>query len=122
MNEKTNFWKDRIRSIGFAAKGAWLLMKTEASIQIQVAIAILVTVAGIYFRISSLEWILQIFAIAMVMSIEGLNTAVEKISDFVHPDQHRHIGFIKDISAGAVFIAAVGATSIGVIIYFPKIS
>jgi diacylglycerol kinase (ATP) len=54
------------------------------------------------------------------MSIEGLNTAVEKVADFIHPDYHERIGFIKDISAGAVLFAAVTAIIIGLIIYTPK--
>jgi len=54
------------------------------------------------------------------MSIEGINTAVEKIADFIHPDFHHRIGFIKDIAAGAVFFAALTAIAIGLIIYVPK--
>ncbi|MNE58282.1 Prokaryotic diacylglycerol kinase [compost metagenome] len=53
------------------------------------------------------------------MSIEGLNTAVEKIADFIHPNYHERIGFIKDIAAGAVFFAAITAIIIGLIIYLP---
>ena len=112
---------NRIRSVGYAFKGAFLLLKTEASIQIQFVIAILVTIAGFYFKISATEWIMQIFAIGLVMGIEGLNTAVESIADFIHPEHHKKIGFIKDISAGAVFIAAIVAITIGFIIYFPKL-
>ena len=59
-------------------------------------------------------------AIGLVMSIEGLNTAVEKIADFIHPNYHERIGFIKDIAAGAVFFAAMTAIAIGLIIYLPK--
>jgi diacylglycerol kinase (ATP) len=55
----------------------------------------------------------------LVLSIEGLNTAVEKIADFIHPDYHERIGFIKDIAAGAVFFAALTAIAVGCIIYFP---
>jgi diacylglycerol kinase (ATP) len=76
--------------------------------------------AGFYFEISAVEWMLQIFAIGLVMSIEGLNTAVEEIADFVHPDFHNKIGFIKDVAAGAVFFAAITAIIIGCIIYIPK--
>ena len=98
-----------------------LLLKTEASIQIQFVIALLVTLAGFYFNISKTEWILQCFAIGMVMSIEGVNTAIESLADFIHPEYHNKIGFIKDISAGAVFIAATVAIVTGIIIYFPKV-
>lgn len=116
-----SFLKNRIQSVRYAAKGALLLLSTEASIKVQFAIAITVTVAGFYFDISATEWIVQIIAIALVMGVEGVNTAVEKMADFVHPDHHHKIGTIKDISAGAVFIAAVMAIIVGGIIYIPKI-
>ncbi|QLE02479.1 diacylglycerol kinase family protein [Galbibacter sp. BG1] len=116
-----NFLKNRFFSIGYALKGVYLLLKTEASIQIQIAIAVAVTIAGFYYHLSPTEWILQILTIALVMSIEGVNTAVEKIADFVHPAHHSKIGFIKDISAGAVCIAAIAAIIVGCIIYIPKI-
>ena len=98
----------------------FLLLKTEASIQVQFSIAILLTIAGFYFEISSLEWIIQIFAIVLVMSIEALNTGLEKICDFVHEDFEARIGFIKDIAAGAVAISSLGALLITLILYIPK--
>lgn len=110
----------RIRGGGYAIKGAFLLLKTEHSIQVQTIIGLIMVAAGFYFNISSTEWILQIFAIGFVLATEGLNTAVEKLADFVHADFHTKIGFIKDIAAGAVFFAAITAVIIGCIIYIPK--
>jgi len=121
MPKKESFLVNRIKSIGYACKGAFLLLKTESSIQIQFVIAILITIAGFYFNISLTEWALQILAIGLVMSIEGLNTAIEAIADFMHPDRHEKIGFLKDIAAGAVFIASLAALIVGCIIYLPKI-
>lgn len=111
----------RLKAFKYAFKGAFLLLRNEASIQVQTAIAILITCAGFYFEISKTEWMFQILAIGLVISIEGLNTVAEEIADFVHPDFHNRIGFIKDIAAGAVFIAAVSAIAIGCIIYIPKL-
>ena len=121
MTKKESFLKNRINSIGYAFKGAMLLLKTEASIKIQFFIGILVTAAGFYFEISSTEWIAQILAIGIIMSVEGINTAIESIADFIHPEHDVNIGFIKDIAAGAVFIAALSATAVGLIIYIPKV-
>ena len=59
------------------------------------------SIAGFYFGISKAEWIFQTFAIGLVLSVEGLNTAVEKIADFIHPDYHEKIGFIKADIEGA---------------------
>lgn len=119
MSKVSDFILGRLRGCGYAWKGAVLLLKTEPSIQVQAGIAVIITALGFYFKISATEWILQIFAIGLVMSIEGINTTVEAVADFIHPDFHDKIGFIKDIAAGAVFIAAVTAVIIGLIIYIP---
>lgn len=117
----TKFITGRIRAGGYALRGAVYLLKNEASIQAQFVIAILVTIAGFYFDITHQEWIYQILAIGLIMTAEGLNTAIEKMADFVHPDFHSKIGYIKDVAAGAVFIAAITAVVIGVIIYYPYV-
>ena len=110
----------RLKSMKFALLGAVKLITTEHSIMVQFSLGILMTIAGFYCHISTTEWLFQTMAIGLVMSIEGLNTAVEKIADFIHPNYHERIGFIKDIAAGAVFFAALTAIAIGLIIYIPK--
>ncbi|NNE77682.1 MAG: diacylglycerol kinase family protein [Pricia sp.] len=118
---KESFFQNRVKSVGFALRGALLLIRTEPSIQIQVVLTILVTIAGFYFEISATEWVLQILACSLVFGIEGANTAIEKLCDFVHPNFEKRIGFIKDVSAGAVMLVSVGAIIVGLIIYVPKI-
>ncbi len=119
MSKILKFVIGRLRGVRYAFKGVLMLLKTEPSIQVQAVIGILMTGLGFYFHITPLEWMMQIFAIGLVMSIEGLNTTAEAIADFIHPDFHNKIGFIKDIAAGAVFIASITAVIIGVLIYFP---
>lgn len=119
--EKDNtFFTGRLKSMGFALKGAIKLVTTEHSVMVQFSIGILMVAAGIYFDITATEWMFQTLAIGLVLAIEGLNTAVEKIADFIHPNFHEKIGFIKDIAAGSVFFAAMTAIAIGAIIYVPK--
>lgn len=63
----------------------------------------------------------QILAIGLVLAAESLNTAVEKLCDYLQPDFDKKIGFIKDLSAGAVTFAAIAAIIVGGIIYLPKL-
>ena len=114
------FLSGRFKSLGFAFKGAVKLATTEHSVMVQSSIAVLLVIAGFYFEISREEWMFQTLAIGLVLAIEGLNTAVEKVADFIHPEFHEKIGFIKDIAAGAVFFAAMTAITIGCFIYIPK--
>lgn len=120
FQKDNTFLNGRLKSVIFAVKGAIKLISTEHSIMVQFSLAILMTIAGFYFNITKTEWLFQIASIGLVMSIEGLNTAVEKVADFIHPEYHERIGFIKDIAAGAVFFAALTAIIIGLIIYTPK--
>ncbi|MGY5847759.1 diacylglycerol kinase [Salegentibacter sp. HM20] len=116
---RDSFLGKRIRGGGYAIKGAWILLRTEASIQVQFAIAIIVSLAGLYFDITRTEWLFQFTAIGLVMAAEGLNSAIEALADFVHPDFHSKIGHIKDVAAGGVFFAALFASIIGIVIYYP---
>ena len=120
FEKDTTFFSGRLKSVGFAVKGALKLITTEHSVMVQSSLAVLMTVAGFYFKIDRYEWMMQILAFGLVLGVESLNTAVEKIADFVHPEYHERIGFIKDIAAGAVFFAALTAILIGAIIYIPK--
>lgn len=119
-NPEDSFFRGRIRSLKFALKGVWLLITTEASIKVQFAIAILVTILGFTMHISTNEWMFQFLAIGLVLVAESLNTGIEKLCDFVHPDYDKRIGFIKDVSAGAATFAAIIAIIVGLIIYLPK--
>jgi diacylglycerol kinase (ATP) len=121
MQKKESFLVNRIKSVGYAFKGAVYLVRTEASIKVQVSCAILITIAGFYFDISKTEWLFQLAFIALVIGLEGMNTAIESVADFIHPDRHEAIGKIKDIAAGAVFIAAICAAIAALVIYVPKI-
>lgn len=118
---KESFLRNRIKSVKYALKGMFLLLRTESSIKIQFFIALIVTAFGFYYQISLTEWMLQLMAIGLVMGVEGVNTAIEKICDYVQPNLDPKIGLIKDISAGAVMIVSVIASIIGLIIYLPKI-
>lgn len=121
-NPNDGFIKGRLRSVKFALKGVWLLLTTEDSIKVQFWAMILVIMFGIICKISAIEWAIQFLAIGLVLVAEALNTAVEKIADFIHPEYHKKIGFIKDIAAGAPAIAALISLIIASIIYIPKIT
>ncbi|MCF1422814.1 MULTISPECIES: diacylglycerol kinase [Mangrovimonas] len=121
MDKKESLLINRLKSIKYAFKGAWILVTTESSIQIQVFIGIIMTILGFVFDLSATEWMIQTLTIGIIISIEGINTAIEEIANFVHPQIHPKIGLIKDLAAGAVFIFAITAIIVGCFIYFPKI-
>lgn len=112
----------RVKSLKYALRGMFLLMKTEHAIISQLSISLVFIIMGLYFDISKYEWVIQIFLIGFILSVESLNTAVEKVCDFIHPNYHEKIGFIKDIAAGAVSFAVLTSLIIAMIIYYPYVS
>lgn len=93
----------------------------EHSIIAQLCIATFFIAIGIFFNITKIEWIFQLLCFGLVLSVEGLNTAIEELCDFVHPERHPKIGLIKDIGAGAVLFTGIFSFIVMVIIYYPYI-
>ena len=101
--------RNAMRGVGF--------MFSELSIR-ALAIATLLTIcAGAYFSVSLLEWCALILALSLVWAAEGLNTALERLTDLVSPGFHPLAGKAKDIAAGAVLLASTGAFLVGLFIF-----
>lgn len=115
----SGFINGRIKSIKYAVKGFFLLLTTENAIISQSVFALVFIGLGFYFEIDKMDWALQILVIGLVLSIESLNNAVEKVCDFIHPEHHEKIGFIKDAASGAVTFAALTAFIIAALINGP---
>ena len=71
--------------------------------------------------ISSFEWLIILLLFALVISLELINTAIERLSDVVQPEIDNRIGIIKDISAAAVLWTSLMALIAGILIFIPKI-
>ncbi|MGY5351253.1 diacylglycerol kinase [Wenyingzhuangia sp. IMCC45533] len=118
--ERKNIVEDRIYSLGYALKGLLHLIKTENAIKIHMTVVILLTAAGYFSELTTIEWMFQFLALGLVISIEALNTCLEKIADFVQPNFDKQIGLIKDVSAGAVLLSSIFAGIVVCLIYIPK--
>jgi diacylglycerol kinase (ATP) len=115
------FIKKRIESIRYALSGVLLIIKTQHNAWIHLTMTFFALSLGVLLKIAPLEWMMLILAIVSVWVAEGLNTAIECLGDSVSSQYHPLIGKAKDVAAGAVLIAAVGAATIGLIIFCPKI-
>ena len=115
------FITNRIKSFKHAVDGIVSATKEEWPFVTHWVSTIAVVIAGFYFGISNAEWCAVIICIGLVISLELVNTAIERLCDAVIPEQNPKIKFVKDASAGAVLIAAIAAASIGFIIFFPYV-
>ncbi len=109
------------RSFGWAFAGVWHMLRRQRNAQIHSLITILVVVFGVVLRVSAAEWVVLVLAVALVLSLEALNTALEAVVDLVSPQMHPLAKQAKDTAAGAVLIGAIGAAIGGCIIFVPKL-
>ncbi len=104
-----------------AFEGLQFVFKTERNMKVHCFFALVAVVLCFLLRVSEIEFIFVVFAIALVMIAEAANTAFELLLDFVHGDKfHPNVKLLKDIAAGGVFIAALNAFVIGGMIFVPK--
>lgn len=113
--------KKRAKSFRHAFTGIRKVLVHEHNFRIQVAAAIVAVTAGILLEISRAEWALLILAISLVLVAEILNSALEALADFVHPEKHEVIGQVKDYGAAAVLLTSLGALALGALIFVPRI-
>jgi diacylglycerol kinase (ATP) len=71
----------------------------------------------VYFKLNSTDVALILLVCFLVLIAETINTAIEKICDFVEPNFNKKIGLIKDIAAGAVILATLLSIIVGVLVY-----
>ena len=109
------------KSFLFALNGLKECFLQGKNFRIQFVIAILAIAAGIFFSISSIEWIVMLLCIGVVLSFEIINSAIEKLCDFVSPSINPSIKKIKDMSAAAVLLSVIISFITGCIIFIPKI-
>ena len=88
-----------IKSFGWAFNGLKDCILHEKNFRIQYVIALLVVIAGIFFSISTVEWMIILICFAMVLSFEIINSAIEKLCDLVSPEFNLTIKKVKDMSA-----------------------
>ncbi len=104
-----------------AFNGLKYFFKKERNGKIQATIAIAVLIAGLYLRLSAMEWIFIFVCICSVLVLEMMNSAIEQLCNMIHSEYHPSIKTIKDVAAGAVLFASIISVIIGLIIFLPKI-
>ena len=118
--EKMSLQK-RSASFRYAINGLTNMFQTEPNARIHAIAATMAVLAGFFFQISRMEWIAVVLCIALVLSLEALNTAIEHLTDLVSPEVNPLAGKAKDVAAAAVLLGAIGSILVGALIFLPKI-
>lgn len=120
-NSKKGSIKKVIYSFKYAMEGIIASFKSEKNMKIHVLAMLVVIIIGFILRLNLIEWSICIILFALVISGELFNTAIETIVDMVMPEKNDMAKLAKDVSAGAVFVLAIAAVVIGMVIFIPKI-
>lgn len=110
-----------IRSFRFAINGLKASFRSQPNFRIHIMMGSLAILLGVVLHIAAGEWVTLLLCIGSVLILELINTAIERLCDFVEKNHHPEIKYIKDIVAGAVLVSAAVSLSIGAIIFLPKI-
>nr|WP_262907648.1 diacylglycerol kinase family protein [Hymenobacter sp. BT770] len=121
MRPPDRLWRRRVASFGHAFRGVWAALRSEVHLQFHALATVVVIGLGFYYALTRLEWALVTLAIAGVWAAELVNTAIEALTDLASPDYHPLAGKAKDVAAGAVLLAALGAVIVGALVFGPKI-
>lgn len=113
--------KKFLLSFTYPIKGLRYAYRNEQNLAVDVGVALLVTIAGFIFKLNLVEWAILALTIGLVISCELINTAIEAVVDLVTEDYHPLAKVAKDTAAAAVFIFAIIAVIVGLIIFLPKV-
>jgi len=111
----------RVRSVGYALRGIADMLRSQQNAWIHAAATVVVCGLGFAFGLSRIEWCLVVLAIVSVWTAEALNTAIELLTDVASPGFDPLAGRAKDVAAGGVLIASLGAAGIGVLVLGPHL-
>ena len=109
---------EAVRCAGSGIARVW---RREPNFRRQVAAGLAATVTGACLGLAPVEWAVLALTIALVLSLECANSALEALADALHPGHCAGVGHAKDIAAGAVWAASLGALAVGLCLFLPKL-
>jgi diacylglycerol kinase len=115
------FLRSRVRSFGYAFQGIFTLFREQVNARIHLLAVGVITILGLWLGLSRSEWCDILLCMALVIVMEGVNTALEYLVDLVSPAQHELAGKTKDVAAGAVLLSVIFCAVVWGLIFLPKL-
>lgn len=104
-------------SVSDALQGIIQVVRWERNMRIHLFLGLLVVIFATVLGVSRLEMVALITVIGVVFMAELFNTAVEEIVNLITPDFYPLAGIIKNVSAGAVLVAALISVAVGYLVF-----
>ncbi len=110
-----------IKSFKYAVRGTRKVIREEQNLKIQLVVGLLVFILGAVLKIDRIEWMFLVLSVGLVILLETVNSAIERVTDVLKPRIHGYVKEIKDIMSAAVFIASLLAVTMGLFIFLPHL-
>ena len=108
-------------SFKYAFEGIAYVIKTQRNAKIHAIVSICVLILGIWLQLSRSDWAAIVLAVMVVWAAEFFNTALEAHVDLTTPERQKAAKIVKDVAAGGVLLASVGAVIVGLLILGPPL-
>ena len=115
----SRFLTERLAALGHAWRGIADLVRHHPHGRVHALATLAVLLLALWLEVSSTDWALLLLACALVWTAEAFNTALEYLADRVSTEHHPLTGKAKDMAAGAVLLASLGALGVGVAVLAP---
>ncbi len=109
------------KSFFYAFTGLKTAVKNEPNLRIHLCFAAAAITIACLLNISRMEWLMLLFIIFWVISLELINTVLEELVDLVSPEMRPHAKVAKDVSAAVVLLGAILSVIVGFILFLPKL-
>jgi len=110
-----------LESFRFAFSGLWYALRTQRNTRVHLAITVAVVALGLWLGLSPTQWAVLTLTIGFVLVSEMLNTVAETLVDLVSPGYHPLAKVVKDVTAGAVLLAAIISVVVGLLVLGPPL-
>lgn len=110
-----------LNSFSFAFDGIKEALKEEPNFRVHILIGALALVLAFFLGFSGVEWIILLFTIFFVLSLELINTAIEDTVNLISREVSKEAKVAKDVMAAAVLLGAIFAVVVGLFLFLPKL-
>lgn len=121
MSRPDNVWRIWWKRFSCAWRGLVIVLRDEPSGRVHAVALGVVAGLGWWLKVGAVEWAVLALAAGGVIAAEALNTAVERLADRVSLEREDSIRLVKDVAAGGVLAAALGAVGAGLAILGPPL-
>lgn len=110
-----------VKSFRHAFSGLFFSLAHNQNLRIHFAMAIIVIIASILFKVNAFEMGILGVMILLVIVAEMINTAIEEMVNFITVEHRKEAKIAKDVAAGMVLLCALGSIIVGILIFLPHV-